>query len=117
MATRRRTAACSEGPLTGEQLVKWENTAASVEMPARWAEFLGRRRLELTVSERLKGEPFEALRGQAASGIRRWNLAPGVAIGMRGRKLERIDPRRVKARAGPAPHIPRWAPRIYHPML
>jgi Trypsin-like peptidase domain len=120
MATKRRIAARLEGPLTAEQLVKWENTAAAGEMPARWAEFLSHRRLELTVSERLKGELFEACRGQVAPNIRRWNLAPGVTIGMRGRKLERIDPRRVKARAAvenPAPHIPRWAPRIYHPTL
>ena len=88
-------------------------------MPARWLEFLGHRRLELTVSERLNGEPFETLSGHGVPGIRRWKLDAGVAIGMRGRKLERIDPRRFKVRAvaAPVPHVPRWAPRIYHPIL
>jgi len=100
MTPKRRPVAHSQPPLTAEHLAKFENTAATVEMPARWAEFLSRRRLELTVTGRMKGEPFEALRSHDAAGIRRWNLAPGVAIGMRGRKLERLTPRRVRVRAG-----------------
>jgi len=120
MTPKRRPVAHSQPPLTAEHLAKFENTAATVEMPARWAEFLSRRRLELTVTGRMKGEPFEALRSHDAAGIRRWNLAPGVAIGMRGRKLERLTPRRVRVRAGvegPAAHIPPWVPRVYHPTL
>jgi Trypsin len=118
MATKRR-ASRSEGPLTAEQLVKWENAGAASEMPTRWAEFLGRRRLELTLRERMKGDPFQPLRGEASSTTRRWTLASGVAIGMPGRKLERVNPRRIRSRVGTemAAHVPRWAPRIYHPTL
>jgi hypothetical protein len=89
-------------------------------MPARWTEFLGRRRLEVTYAGKLKGELLELYRREEASGTRRWNLANGATIGMRGRSRERIDPRRARLRAtreDPAAHVPRWAPRIYHPTL
>jgi hypothetical protein len=117
---RKRAKPDSNGPLAAEQLARWENVAATSPMPGAWKEFVARARLELTFAEGRKGELFEPLREHGVSGTRRWTLNPGVAIGMRGRKLARIKPRRQsrsqRVRDIPA-KAPRWVPRAFHPIL
>jgi hypothetical protein len=109
-----------EGPVTAEQLARWENRAATGELPVRWKDFLSRKRLEVTLTGRVTGDLLSPQRSDAGSEVRRWTLAEGVAIGMRGRSRERIDPRRFRSRVPkkvPDAFVPRWAAQIFHPAL